>query len=311
MSKRFSEKHAAEARLQALRAAASRGEDFWARQIDQLEPEHEQVLFEYSKNVMVSVARSAAISDAARVESLFRSFGAAAFLTRRDDVMILEIYPARPARATDEQRKIARRTLDGTTEAFADYLVAARRLYSYLDEHPDRAEPVLAVLFDTSTDIGEDEEPLVRALRERMEKIMEIFGLHETQPYTLDELSRLVFNPFPAETSIEISGVAEEVVGFESTSPARYQIPNMGIWGAIQSLEGKWVSPDPLIADFKLKGEEKKNRESIVRQFAMTQRTYSETPRGAEILREIERRLTPAAVYRIRWRLPEKAAVTE
>jgi len=301
--------HAVNGRLRDLRDAAQRGDDFWGRQLGMMSVQHERVIFDYTDKVLVGVARSVSLKETAEVEHLFRAFGVGTFVTREDDLVGFEVYPARATRATEEQRTIARRDMKATSEAFAAYLDAARRLYEYLERHPDRAKPLFERLFETSEiEIDEDELALIEAVGERMNAITKIFELHESQPYTLDELSRLVFNPFPAETTIQIQGRVRDVVGFEAVGPNRYKVPTIGLWGALAAFEGKWLSPDLLVVDVNLKMKGEKNTAAAVEQLLGQPRRYEPTPRASDILRELETRLAPASVYRLRWELPEKRA---
>ena len=299
--------HPVSERLRELRDAAQRGDDFWGRQFGTMSAEHERVIFDYTEEVLVGVTRSLSLKETAEVENLFRAFGVGTFVTRDRNLLTFEVYPADATRATEEQRRIARRETQTTSEAFVAYLDAARRLYEYLERHPDRARPLLERLFETSEiEIDENEWAIIASVGESMNAITAIFEIHESQPYTLDELSRLVFNPFPAETTIQIQGRVRDVVGFEALGPNHYKVPTIGLWGALASFEGEWLSPDLLVVDvnLKMKGDKTGNAAAVERLLGQA-RHYEPTPRASEILRELEKRLAPASVYRLQWELPE------
>lgn len=300
--------HPVTERLRDLRDAAQRGDDFWGRQFGTMSAGYERVIFDYTDRVLVGVTRSISLKETAEVENLFRALGVGTFVARDRNLLTFEVYPAGATRATEEQRKIARRDTQATSQAFAAYLDAARRLYEYLEQHPDRARPLFERLFETSEiEIEQDEWTLIAAVGESMNAITKIFELHESQPYTLDELSRLVFDPFPAETTIQIQGQVRDVVGFEAIGPNHYKIPSIGLWGALAGFEGKWLSPDLLIVDvnWKMKGDKTDNAAAVEKLLGQP-RHYEPIPRASDILRELEKRLAPASVYRLEWELPGK-----
>lgn len=55
-----------------------------------------------------------------------------------------------------------------------------------------------------------------------------------------------MFNPFPAEVFVTTPGAITGLEGFEKTDEKTVAIRRRGIFDAIDALEGRWISPDPL-----------------------------------------------------------------
>ena len=71
-------------------------------------------------------------------------------------------------------------------------------------------------------------------------------------------------------------------------------IRRAGLLDAVESLEGKWISPDPLAASLR-------NDEDTPADYAKMPRRWSEIVTPAEIEQAVIERLKPASVYRVRW----------
>jgi len=132
--------------------------------------------------------------------------------------------PDRPsARASREQRERVAAALAAWSQAISDYLASGARLWRYLDEHPERARPCLAdlmsslILDGTRQQAGEPtagERALVEAVDDAREAVAAVLAVPEGEAETLDELSRLVYDPFPARVTVVLPGPPLEVEGF-------------------------------------------------------------------------------------------------
>ena len=78
------------------------------------------------------------------------------------------------------------------------------------------------------------------------EPLVKIFEVPKDDSFTLQELSRLVFDPFPGVVTAKPDGTVVEAVGFTEGGEG-YSIPSLDLWSAYQALEGVFVSPDPLV----------------------------------------------------------------
>lgn len=78
------------------------------------------------------------------------------------------------------------------------------------------------------------------------EPLVRIFEVPKDDSFTLQELSRRVFDPFPGVVTVKPDGVVAEAVGFVESSGG-YSIPSLDLWSAYRALDGLFVSPDPLV----------------------------------------------------------------
>ena len=169
---------------------------------------------------------------------------------------------------------------------FRDFAADAARyqrrvaaLWKYMDENPGRRFETLRGLFAAGE--GEElpesqliapprqlapfaEQPPVRRgseslprlrdleveLIERVvtagEPLLKIFEVPKDDSFTLQELSRRVFDPFPGVVTAKPDGSVVEAVGFVEGSGG-YRIPSLDLWSAYRALDGLFVSPDPLV----------------------------------------------------------------
>lgn len=127
-----------------------------------------------------------------------------------------------------------------------------------------------------------------------------MFGVEDDDAWTLDELSRLVFDPFPAPVRIVVPGKVLEREGFSGPVDAPLEIPGFSLWTAFASLEGRWVSPDPLVALFR-HDQSKRGKVFDLPAFVAASRRAGSAPDAEEVSAAVASRLRPAPVYRVRW----------
>ena len=164
----------------------------------------------------------------------------------------------------------------------ADAALYQRRvavLWRYMDENPGRRFETLRGLFaaaegeelpesqliaqprqlappaaPTPVRRGSESLPRLRDLEieliERVvaagEPLVKIFEVPKDDSFTLQELSRLVFDPFPGVVTVTPDGAVVEAVGFVE-SGGGYSIPSLDLWSAYRALDGRFLSPDPLV----------------------------------------------------------------
>lgn len=137
-----------------------------------------------------------------------------------------------------------------------------------------------------------------------MGEVLSVLLIPSGQDRSIDELSHLVYDPFPAPLSIQLPGEPLEVEGFEpSGSEDRvWTVDNPGLWAALQSLEGRWVSPDPVMIYVEHKGPNAKGLD-LSALLDTPRRVNRPVPNSLEVRRAIEERLKPAAsIYRVVFR---------
>lgn len=182
-------------------------------------------------------------------------------------------------RATAGESVTAYRGFRDFADDAARYQRRVAALWEYMDENPGRRFETLLGLFAA----GEGEElpesqliaqprqlapfveqapmrtgsaglPRLRDLEieliERVvaagESLVEIFEVPKDDSFTLQELSRRVFDPFPGIVTAKPDGTVIEAVGFVESGEG-YSIPPLDLWNAYRALDGLFVSPDPLI----------------------------------------------------------------
>ena len=78
------------------------------------------------------------------------------------------------------------------------------------------------------------------------EPLVQIFEVPDDDAFTLQELSRRLFDPFPGVVTAKPDGTVVEAIGFVEGSEG-YSIPSLDLWNAYKALDGLFVSPDPLV----------------------------------------------------------------
>lgn len=301
-------------RIAAARDAALRSDDFWARALRPLSPPLERVTFGWEKGELRTVERSAFLEDPDAVTRLFSELPVSAFVVATGQERTLEIHPARTLRANVRQRQIVSEGLARFADRGAAYLRATATVYRYLDEKPERARDVLAHAFsgrlggeklDERFPVSEAEAALAESLKDAMDGMTSIFQVADEEAFTLDELSRLVYDPFPAALTVEVPGPAEDVAGFRRGEGNLWSAPSVGIWGAMYGLVERWVTPEPITALVTSEGLEPEGKLDIDA-FAARPRAVKGTPTADELRAALEAGLAPPTVYRLKWRLPPR-----
>jgi hypothetical protein len=292
-----------------------KGEDPWSARFAALSPAVEGFSWEKRDGEVQKAVRSAIV---ARPESLARFFADTPLEVSyeiREGTAELVMTPGRADRATRQQRRALDQALDGWSGAVARYLAAVGGLYDYLEDHPDRATPCLGSLYSSLLPDGERKhrDDLTGPESERMDRlddamgaVAEVLRVGEGQDHSLDEISHLVFDPFPARLTVQLPGAPLEMEGFAAKGK-ELTAAGPGLWQALSALQGRWVSPDPILLHLDAEGRERK--EPVQLSEILRQPRRAEAPPSAlEVRQEIERRLQPARVYRATWQVEMKGA---
>ncbi|MFP3938974.1 MAG: hypothetical protein ACLF0P_01585, partial [Thermoanaerobaculia bacterium] len=226
----------------------------------------------------------------------------------------LSLYPLSPGRATRRERQRLERAIDPWTETLARYFRAAGDLYAYLEEQPDRAEVCFSVLLEEvlpEEDGGRrplllpEEEALVEPVEEAMAAAWEVLLATSQEAYSLNEVSRLVYDPFPARVRVVPGGPVVEVEGFAEDDEGGLRVPGVSLWDALRALEGRWLSPDPLLLYVEQSGGltgEPRGELVGLEEVVARERTHAQpTPKPVAIRTALEQELAPEPVYRVAW----------
>jgi hypothetical protein len=298
-------------RLAATRQAALDGTDAWGPRFASLEPGAERFSWEKRLGELHKATRSAVAMEPASLARFFSDTSLSVSYTVRpeDGTAELTIAAGSSARATRAQRKEVERTLGKWSDEVKEYLAATRKLYDYLDEHPDRAEASFSSLFEEllpegergdRTELAPEEQQLVDLLGKAMETVLDVLVIPPGSDHSPDEISRLVYDPFPARLTVSLPGPPLEVEGFERKEGGELAVKGLGLWDALQSLEGRWVSPDPVLTYVKNRGQE---NSFDLETFLGQPRRAEPAPTAKEVRQALETQLSPEPFYRLTWQV--------
>lgn len=317
---------ALQSRMAETRRAIEEGRDPWGRRLRVAEPGAERVTIDLEAGEVRSVRRSAVLIRPDGLRRLFAETGISVFLDAgpaRDEAGTppgageaeaapapvaerheLSITPGAPTRANQEQRRKALEALERWSELLARYLADAAALYRYVGDHPERATACFSVVLSGATgkpgeELAEGERPLVEALTGDMSEAGKLFDVPETEAYTLNELSHLVWDPFPARLEVRVDGVVHEVEGFRSQPDGSLAVAGLGLWEAWETLEDRWLAPDPLLAS--VRAQRRGGTPLDLAAFVALPRRAEPPPDPAAVRKEIARALAPAPLYRVAW----------
>lgn len=311
------ESDALAARLEETRRALLEGRDPWGRCFDAVKAAEETLRWEKQGGYLARHERSAVLAAPGDLREFFARTPLQAVFRKRDGTAEFAVFPAAVTRATREQKERVTRELSAWSGMVAAYLGQAVPLFEYLQRNPDRAAPCFGKLFGDllagearralpALTAGEEER--LQRVEEAMGGVLSVLRVKEGEAYTPDELSRMVFSPFPSEFVVEAPAAFLEVEGFERTGERTARVPAHGLWEAYAAVRGRWLDPDPLQAYLagSLRREEGEESGLDLAAFSAITRTAVAIPPGAdEVLSVLRQALTPAEVYRIVWLVPE------
>jgi hypothetical protein len=295
---RIPEKGRDEARAQRLREDLVAYRDEWSLRFASANPAEDRMLFERSHGTVIRVEHVARI-DADNLQKFFYDLPLSAVVTHGPGWAELTIYPGTSTRATRQDREDVDRKLQLYARRAVNYFASVRAMYAYLDEQPERATALFKALFRDDDDphpllLTEREMNLVEATRKALTGMA--FGEEETE--NLERQADLVFNPFPATLVIRVPTEPEIVEGFTREEKGRLVAQTQHLLDAVASLEGKWISPDPLA--FAIRSDTQ-GLDDLAPVIAAQPRHAAAVIGEREVADALRERLRPAARYRVRF----------
>jgi hypothetical protein len=301
-------------RVDDARRALLEGSDPWATRFAAAEPFVERFSWQKVMGDLHGASRSAVIDDPRKLAAVFGDTSLSVNYEVDDGRRIAEltIVPGPSSRATRKQREDLDRVMETWTASLAEYLAAAQQLYSYLEGRPERAHACFGTLFAeqlSDDDVGsleeltKEEEKVVGRLDEATRQVLEVLVVPDNGPYSPDEISHLVYDPFPAQLAVKLPGSPLSVEGFTPGAKGTLSVPSLGLWEALKSMEGRWLAPDPVVF-YVANGQSGKDADlDLFLQRARKSAPAHLLPSAREVRAAIEERLRPAPVYRASWRI--------
>jgi hypothetical protein len=289
-------------RLEAETRALEDGTDAWSSRLRSAEPSRERDVVDREDGRLYRLTRHARFDDPADLRAFLRDTGVGVAYDEGRDWGELTILPGKTGRPTAAQRERVKTELGTWSATLADYFAAVAELYAYLELHPDRARPCLAVLLTKlpeGENLSDEETRLTKNVDEAMTSCGSVLVAPPEEAYTIDELSRMVYDPFPAPVRVAVPGKIVEREGFPGELEAPLAIPMASFWSAFERLEGRWTVPDIALAAWRqdVAGE---GKELDLDAFLAIPRRASR-PSASDVRDAIEEQLRPAPVYRVRW----------
>jgi len=292
-------------RLETLEEDLLGGWDPWSARFADLRPEEETFRWRKVEGRLSSLQRTAKLSASTALGRLFGDVPVEPFYQVTDGVAELAFYAGAGDRASRRERRLVDSTLERWSLVLAQYFERAEALYRYLEKEPDRAAACFAALFEEEDGATHEEEALLSALGEALAEAWFVLEVDRATGESLQEVSRRVLDPFPADVVVEVAGrEVLEVEGFEMAEvgeePA-WRIPAVGFWEGLMALEGRWLAPDPLLA-FVAHERSASDEPFPVAAFASKPRLVASPPEPEEVSAALRDELTPRDVYRLHWR---------
>ena len=281
-------------RVDSLREAIAGNRDEWAMRFSGLNIDNERIILDRANGRVTGVERWTTI-DRNELPKFFNDMSVTVSLLPNNGYTELTIIPGASSRATRQQRERVLATLHQWSTEAAAYIDALSHLYEYLDANPQRAQAAFTILLgdhDQKSTIDE-EQSRIEAVWNTADRVRERMRPKETDAYMVDEEFDLVFNPFPGEIVVSTPKTASGVENFDKRDSTTFVIPRRGLLDAITSLDGKWISPDPLAMS--IRGDPKPE------QLAKMPRQWSPVVTASEIEAAVSEKLKPASVYKVRW----------
>jgi hypothetical protein len=281
------------------RSALLAERDEWSARFAQLNPESERVTFERSRGRLDSVERRATVASD-QLQKFFFDTPITVTTTRGEGWMELTMYAGTSNRASQAQRRQAEKMLDAYSGRAVSYINAVKHMYAYLEEHPQRAHVMFTAIFEEDERmpiLSETEKSLTDRVRESIMRLADTQDMEADA--TVDRLFDLTYNPFPSQVRVIIKGIPLATEGFTRADSETFEIRPPTALQAVASLEGRWVSPDPLAIAFK--GDDKREASEVAQSIESLPRRYDPVVAKSEVAAALIEKLQPAPRYRLRW----------
>ena len=298
-------------RMEESRATIEDDLDPWSRRFALLQPLAEHQSVERIAGKLRRSVHSAVLPSFDDVVRMMEADGLTGGLSVSGGVAELGLFPTGGSRATFVQRQEVRRLLTEWSATLAVYFESVIDLYDHLGRRPDRAVPCFAHIFDKHEEVPEsgpldpNEEELVKRVKASVDDVVLALLVADDSEYSLNELTRLVYDPFPARLTFAVQGRVLQTEGLVPEA-GFFERPAVDAWNALRSLDGRWMAPD-LVTTLASPAPEDQQPDSDPIAFASLPRYSAEPPTPAEVESALLGELVPEDVLTLRWRTPPDA----
>lgn len=286
------------AKIDEEREALLAGRDEWSLRFANADPEKDRVILQRTRGKLQAVEHSATIpSD--NLQKFFFDTPMSVNMIRGDGWAELTIVAGTSMRATRLQQEHVEQTVQRYSERAAAYFSAVRSMYLYLDAKPQRATDLFTAVFRNDDPqqppaISQREQSLVDGVRNAADALV------SSDADAADEREfDLAFNPFPADFRVILPSEPLLVEGFTRQRDGSLLIKLPNALEAVTSLQGRWISPDPLavaVAD-----DLKQSPEQLAAAIADLPRRAEIVVSPSDIAAAMIEKMRPAPRYRVRW----------
>jgi hypothetical protein len=281
-------------RMEESRDAVERGYVPAAQWFDRVASAASRYEIERVEGTVRHARWSAVVTDPREATDLLADTGWTAVVESRGDGVELYLEPAGSPRATRAERQLADEYLETWSTEVAAYLAATIDLYDYLDGRPDRAVACFAHIFEDDDvnrawPLDDHEESLLVAVSDAVDAVGAVLFVPDGQAYSPNELSRLVFDPFPARLTISSADGTPVGAGLDAKD-GYLERPPISLWQALTDLEGLWLAPDVVTA-LAAPADLDAQPEVDAAEFAARPRQFTSAPSASEVEAAVRSRL--------------------
>jgi hypothetical protein len=252
---------------------------------------------------------SAVVTDVRALENLLAEMGLTTTVSGGDGGTEVYLAPDATSPATRAERKLMDVWIEEWSVEVAEYLAATHQLYAYLDAAPERALACFGNLFGDDEDaarwpLDDHEAVLLRRVADSVDDVLAVLMEFDDQPYSPNELSRLVYDRFPHRLTVSAEQELDGDGGWIGIDGG-LERPPVSLWQALKDLEGRWVRPD-LATAMVIPGPEEAQPTLDPAAFAARPRWSSPPPARFEVADVLRANLQRSDPLTVRWsgRLP-------
>ena len=305
---RFKDSKPARDRIEAARRAIVEGRDPWSERFASMAPEEERITRDRRAGEVVRYDQKVLVADADTVRKFFRDTLVHTTVTRTEGAAEFMLTPWPGSRAGRQEQAMFEGKMETWGTAIVGYVDDGRRLYDYLDANPDRARACFCSLFKDflpeeakggCAALSSRDEAVVKPFNDAMGNLLGLFELPAGEAFSVEELSRLVHDPFPAPLTVRVPGPILESEGFEVGEQGVLRVRPVSLWSAFTRLDDRWITPDPAVVYYRHLGHDKDRFD--LDGFLVLRRSVTPPAATADVLAALEEEMHAAPAYRVRW----------